>query len=278
MNRRITNTIILASLPLLMLAQPKVDEASTNKKSREEKKAEKRERINKLIRKEEEGTLIYQKQDVFGFKLATDGFGLFYEKGIMKTVENTSLYFVEFGERKSNKQEKLTSIDQNGFSLGNSVIYGKQNNFFYLKLGIGQSKLIGGKGNRNGVAISAIYGGGLSLGLLKPYYLKVIDNNREATIKYLDQPGRNDSLFLDPTKIITSAGLFKGFNEIKMKPGIHAKASLRFDYGKYNEVVSAVEAGINAEYYFGKMPIMALNTPRSFFINAFVAINFGRRK
>ena len=40
---------------------------------------------------------------------------------------------------------------------------------------VGQQYLIGGKGNKNGVAVSAIYGGGLSLGYLKPYYLNVHD-------------------------------------------------------------------------------------------------------
>ena len=42
-----------------------------------------------------------------------------------------------------------------------------------VTLQVPAQKLIGGKGNKNGVAVSAIYGGGISAGLLKPYYLQI---------------------------------------------------------------------------------------------------------
>ena len=45
---------------------------------RNQKKAEKKERINQLIKQEEEGALIYQKQSAFGIKLNTDGWGMYY--------------------------------------------------------------------------------------------------------------------------------------------------------------------------------------------------------
>lgn len=278
MNRFILHSLLLLAFPLSVLAQPKPADKPADTKSKAEKKAEKKERVNKLIKQEEIGTLIYQKQNVFGFKLATDGWGAFFEKGFMKTVEKTNLFSVEIGERKSPKEQKVASIDQNGFSFGSSFIYGKQNNFYFLKLGVGQSLLLGGKGNKNGVAVSAIYSGGLSIGLLKPYYLRVTDNQKESEIKYLDNKSRNDTLFLTPTSIVGGAGIFKGFGEMKVKPGIFVKTALRFDYGKYNEMVSAIEAGINAEYYVSKIPLMIENKQKRFFINAFVAIEFGKRK
>ena len=51
-----------------------------------------------------------------------------------------------------NKKDKQTLTDQFGFAFGNSFIYGKINNFYFLKAGFGQQLLIGGKGNQNGVA------------------------------------------------------------------------------------------------------------------------------
>ena len=247
--------------------------------SRKAKQAARKERVNKLIKQEEEGALIYQKHNIFGAKLYSDGWGGFFERGYMKTVNKATLFSLEIGERKHPKEDKNVKQDQQtGFIFGNPYVYGKQNSFYFLKLGYGQSYLIGGKGNRNGVAVSAIYGGGLSLGFLKPYYLNVRDTN--AAVRWYGDGRKSDTYFLDatPNGILGKAGFFKGFNELKFKPGVHAKAALRFDWGRYNELVSAVDAGVNAEFYFSDMPIMVYNDPKKFFLNVFVAIEFGKRK
>jgi hypothetical protein len=246
------------------------------KDERQQRKEEKKERINQLIKQEEEGALIYQKQSIFGIKLNTDGYGVFYELGKLKTPIKTNTYSIEIGERKHPKEEKLTRGNSLGFAIGNPYIYGKINNFYYAKLGIGQQRLIGGKGNKNGVAISAVYGGGLTAGLLKPYYLRIQDSQsgQAKDIKY----NNNDSVFLAANYINGSAGLGKGFNEIKFVPGAFAKGALRFDYGRYNESVTAIEVGLNVEFYSQKMPIMLLNKQKQMFFNAYAAIDLGRRK
>lgn len=266
-------TFVLSSV--VVSAQQEVKSSAAE--ARQLKKAERREKINQLIKQEEEGALIYQKQGAFGFKFNTDGWGMFYEHGKYKTITNTNLWWLELGERKDPKEEKVPTLSaSNGLLIISSYIYGKRNNFYYLKAGFGQQKLIGGKGNKNGVAVSAIYGGGISAGLLKPYYLEIQDPNTgdRRQIKY----DNNDSLFLDPTIIIGKGGLTKGFNEIKFVPGVHARAALRFDYGRYNELLSALEVGVNAEYYTQSMPIVLLNKDRKFFFNAYISIVFGKRK
>jgi hypothetical protein len=251
---------------------------SANADARQLKKAERREKINQLIKQEEEGALIFQKQGAFGFKFNTDAWSMFYEHGKYKTINKTNLWWLELGERKDRKEEKVPTLSASqGFLVISSYIYGKRNNFYYLKGGLGQQLLIGGKGNKNGVAVSAIYGGGFSAGLLKPYYIEIqnpVTNAREQ-IKY---DVTNENLFLDPTIIIGKGGLTKGFNEIQFVPGAHARAALRFDYGRYNEVLSAMEVGINAEYYSKTMPILLLNKERKFFFNAYIALVFGKRK
>ncbi len=250
---------------------------STGADARQQKKAERREKINQMIKQEEEGALIYQKQGAFGFKFNTDAWGMFYEHGKYKTITKTNLWWLEFGERKDRKEEKVPTLSASGgFLVISSYIYGKQNNFYYLKAGLGQQTLIGGKGNKNGVAVSAIYGGGFTAGLLKPYYIEIQNpsTNKREDIKYAN----NDSLFLDPTIIIGKSSFTKGFNEIKFVPGVHARAALRFDYGRYNEVLSAMEVGVNAEYYTQNMPIMLLNKEHKFFFNAYISLVFGKRK
>ena len=264
--------IIIVAFPFCLAAQ------DNKAQSKKEKKEERREKINQLIKQEEEGALIYQKQGLFGFNLNTDGWNFIYEHGKYKSIVNTNLWWMELGERKDPKQEKLTkgSISIPGLAIGNPFVYGKQNNFYYFKLGFGRQTLIGGKGNKNGVALSAIYGGGLSLGMLKPYYIQVEDPNTGniSDIKY----SNNDSIFLDPNAIIGASSFGKGFGEIKYVPGIHIRTGLRFDYGRYNEVLSAIEVGLNLEYYAEKMPMMVLNDPHHAFLNAYISIQFGKRK
>ncbi len=250
---------------------------STNAETKQLKKAERREKINQLIKQEEEGALIYQKQGAFGFKFNTDAWSMFYEHGKYKTINKTSLWWLELGERKHPKEEKVPTLSASqGFLIISSYIYGKQNNFYYLKAGLGQQTLIGGKGNKNGVAVSAIYGGGFSAGLLKPYYIEI--QNPSTGVKEEIKYNNNDNLFLDPTIILGKGSFGKGFNEIKFVPGVHARAALRFDYGRYNEVLSAMEVGVNAEYYSKTMPILLLNPEKKFFFNAYIALVFGKRK
>jgi hypothetical protein len=272
---------LMASLALFAGSFASINaQNSPGSKTKKERQAEKRERINKMIMQEEEGALIYQKQTLFGVKLYSDGWAALFEKGYMKTVNKTNLFSLEIGERKDRKEQKVSKGSNSSFLAGNPFVFGKQNNFFFAKLGVGQSYLLGGKGNRNGVAISAVYSGGVSIGLLKPYYIDISDpTTREITaIKWQGDSSTNDQNFLRPDLIEGGSGVFKGFGELKVKPGLFAKGALRFDYGRYNELISAVEAGFNAEYYASGMPIMVGNDPKKFFLNVFVALEFGKRK
>jgi len=259
----------------LMAQKKQLSEAALQ---RAQKKEERREKINQLIKQEEEGALIFNKQNAFSINLNTDGWGVKFEKGKYKSITSTNLWWLEFGERKHPKEERIPTLSSSGgFILISNYIYGKQNNFYYLNLGFGQQKLIGGKGNKNGIAVSAIYGAGLSAGLLKPYYLDV-QNQQTGERTQIKYDGTNEATFLDPNVILGRGGLFKGFGEMKFVPGAHAKLALRFDYGRYNELLSAIDVGVNASFYSQKMPILLLNPEKNFFFNAYAAFTFGRRK
>ncbi len=262
--------IAMMLAPVLAMAQEK------KVSEKQQKKAERRERVNQLIKQEEEGALIFQKQSAFAVKLNTDGYGIFYEHGKYKTITKTNLWWLELGERKHGKEEKVAKgIAGLGIVTGNPFVFGKVNNLYNFNIGIGQQRLIGGKGNKNGIAVSLMYGGGLSMALVKPYYLSVEDGSGGVKdIKYAD----DSTTFLDPNKITGASSFGKGFGEMKYIPGAHVRAALRFDYGRYNEVLSAVEVGLNATFYSKKIEQMAYNKQKDFFFNAYVAIVFGRRK
>ena len=243
----------------------------SRREAKQQKKDERRERINALSRQEEEGEIVYNKHSIFNIKLATDGYGLGYEFGKFKSARNSFLFQAELSEKKHPKEKKQAASRDNQFRV-NSVIYGKINNFYQLKLGVAQQKVIGGKGNKNGVSVSAIYGGGLTLGLLKPYLIDAVDKNNE-TIRSR-YPEIIDSAYFE----LKSAGVTKGWNEVKLKPGLYAKTAMRFDYGRLNETVSAIEIGLSAEMYSGKISQMAYNKEKSFFFSAYVSVLLGKRK
>lgn len=266
--------ITLIAISTAMFAQDTTAtiEPVSRRSAKEEKKRQRREKINTMIRQDEEGVLAYHKQNIFGIQLRSMGYGLMYEIGRMKTVRRTMTYNIELSEIKNAKEDKV-----GGFFIGNPYIYGKINNFYQLKLGIGNQYLLGEKGNRNGVAVSAVYGGGLSIGLLRPYYIQVVDpsTNDAKTIKYSTE---DSLLFAQGGNIIAGGGLGKGWGEMKIRPGAYGKAGLRFDYGRFNEVVSAIEVGVSLDFYAKKVPIMLSQKDKQLFFQGYITLQFGRRK
>lgn len=247
------------------------DSTATNKVARKEKKAEKQAKRNAIIKQEEEGLLTYNRQNIFGLQLRTTGYGLFYEHGRTKTARRTALYSIELTENKHPKEER--SVTSNGF-FSNSFIYGKINNLYSAKLGYGQQYILGQKGNKNGVAVMAVYQGGLNMGLLRPYYVTVAETGNQRDIKY---NSADSTLFLNGT-ISGSSGLGKGWSELEVVPGAFVKAALRFDFGQYNEIVKGAQIGVSLEAYSKKIEQMVYSEPRQLFFQAHLALLFGRRR
>lgn len=268
--------ILVAVILTLAMESFSQDSTSNNRELRSDRKEAKRKKISELMRQAEEGVLVYSRQSIFGIQLKTNGYGIFYELGRMKSNRKTNIYRIDIGETKDHKEEKLL---RSAF-FGNSFIFGKQNYFYPVTLGFGQQYIFGQKGNKNGVAVSGVYNGGLSLGLLRPYYIEINDPNTgdNKTIKYTNTNDANDTLFLEPSVINGGAGFGKGWSEIKVKPGVFGKVAMRFDYGRFNESVNGLEIGMSAEYYFSKIPIMVLQKDKHLFIQAYLAILFGKRK
>lgn len=239
--------------------------AQNNKSS---KNVERKEHIQQLALQEEEGIITFKKSFAFGGKLTSDGYGISFELARASSVKKSMLYQIEFGERKSSKEIK----QQDNFNQ--PFIYGKENFFYPLKLGVQQQILIGNKSNKNGVSVTANYGGGASLALLRPYYIQIVLPNGLTYVKY----NSKDSFNFLHGRLLAGPPISKGWNELTVTPGLYAKTSLRFDYGTYNELLSAIEVGVTAEYYSKRINQMALNEGKQFFFSGYFSILFGKRK
>jgi hypothetical protein len=261
-------------------------------KSKKDLLKEKKQRINALVKQEEEGVISYHQQSAFGIKLASDGYGAFFEMGKAKSVKKSLLFQIELTERKHPKEEKQSNVN----IPSSPFVFGKINYLYPLKLGVQQQFLLGNKTNRNGISVTGNIGGGVSLALLRPYNLEVndMDKGGRKFIRYessdsslYSSSGRSthiaDSLLFTNSSLlgfmqVSGGGFTKGWNQIKVTPGIYTKASLRFDYGKYNEQLSALEVGVMAEMYSKAIPMLVYTKPSQYFISVYVAILFGKRK
>ncbi len=264
--KKIFFSIIIIGLALGAAAQD-------TQKSRKEDRREKRKiRITEIVKQEEEGVITYKKQFAGGIKLTTDGYGAFLEIGRAQSVKKGLLFQLDIAERKHPKESKQENLSTFGRSV--PFIYGKTNFFYPVKLGVQQQFLLGNKSNKNGVSITANAGGGLTLGLLRPYKVAVDSAGQILYVGIKD----DSAAFLNPGRIIGGPNAGTGFNKMKINPGLYAKTALRFDYGKYNEMVNALEVGLTAEFYSKKVSQIAFQKDNQFFFSAFVAIIFGKRK
>ena len=201
------------TLLILILSVFSLNSFAQNKKKdrQEQKKAQ----INEMVRMEEEGVITHRKSTVFGLKLTTDGYGAFFEVGRASSVKKALLFQLDSSERKHPKEEKLSSL----YSQSIPFVYGKINNFYPVKLGVQQQILFGNKSNKNGVSVTGNVGGGLSLALLRPYYVQINTGNDLKYVKY-NSP---DSLDFLGGAIFGGPTLSKGWNEMTVTPGVYGK-------------------------------------------------------
>lgn len=224
----------------------------------------------------------------FGLRLNTNGWDIFMDKGHVKPTDRTTDYFynlkfwrIDFGEKKNPQEKKRSNTIANAGDAAKPFIYGKVSNFYTLKFGYGNRKLIGGKPPLNNeveprtVSVHWVYLGGITLGLEKPYYIDTyISKNNIKTINYTDS---THDAFLDQQNIAGSSGFSTGLGQTKIVPGIHGSTALHFDFAGSKQTVLAVEAGINVELYSRAIAMMANQKNVPYFVNGYVSLQIGKR-
>lgn len=221
-----------------------------------------------------------------GLRLNTNGWSIFGERGIVQTEEtkyrdlfyNVNFVYLEISEQKHPKETR-TSIS--GDPQGTRpFVFGKINNFYSVKTGVGRRKMIAGKPEGGTVSVHWVYGAALALGMLKPYYVEaVVPNTRtglfeQQTIKYSDE---TKGTFLSENYILGATGFSKGLNELKVVPGVQARTGLHFDFAQRKRAKLAVEMGVNAELYTKRIEIMANQKAVPYTFNIYASIQAGKR-
>lgn len=221
----------------------------------------------------------------FGYRLASDGWSLFVHRGFIHSEDPDQVHtnFVWFDLSEKHHPKESSTLNENyNIVYPNeekpvSYKYGKINNFYQFKFGYGNTKPLTGRLDKKSIVIHWVYAGGLSLGLLKPYYLYIFTPDGRTYAKYSEQ---NKEYFLDLNDqgtIIGGTNFTKGINGIKIQPGLTVRSALNFDYAYSRKSFLGIEIGATAELYFKEIPIMATAKNNAFFVNIYADIRFGKR-
>jgi hypothetical protein len=240
--------------------------------------------IKKIIRKPKKPNPITEEFSV-GIRFNTDGWAFVTERGFIKVDENkTNFVYAELSEKKHPKESKI--LNETFIALYPDQIkplpykYGKINNFYAFKFGVGQKRKISGKLDRKSVLIHWVYGAGISIGMLKPYYLELAspigNNENERVVGKYDDVKYKD-LFLSETNIIGGTSFTKGIGEVQLKPGLQLRTGFNFDFAPTQLSLLIVELGTSLEIYTSKIELMAKSKNVGTFVNLYADIKLGKR-
>ena len=219
--------------------------------------------------------IIYQNEFQGGFSFNTNGYSInlrrswapnaFYERGFELDVVMIR------------HQKEINSHNYNYYaSGGSSYVYGKLNSLYAIRLGVLENREIAEKIDIGSIEINYLYSGGLSIGGVKPIFLEISQvppgtGYKETKVERYD-PNKHSY-----DQIYGGTPFIKGFEEIKIYPGIYAKFALNFDYKVSTKKIGTLETGVVVDYYFKKVPIMAKVENYSYYIAFYLSVNFGKK-
>ncbi len=228
-----------------------------------------------------EESLVYEQEKMLEVRFHSNGFSLGYSVGRIETWYRTRFYYFDIGALKNPKEHSQNfKFFNTGFFNESSkpFVYGKQNRLYTIRAGLGTKRLFSEKARKKSIIVGWSYEYGFTLGILKPYYLKLrnwADVDQEITVeKYSEE---NADRFLDESSIFGGAEFRYGLDELKIRPGIHGKAGMNFSWGDNERLIKAIEVGVMLDLFLGKVPIMVLEKNNPYFLNVYITLQIGKR-
>ena len=219
-------------------------------------------------------SFLYRKEYIGNMGIHTAGIDFGFRYGKQKSYDLKRLLVVDFVTMKHSKETKtfnLNSEDAKGY------VYGKLNGFGILRLHAGRRKILYQKKRDRGVEIGYNATGGLSLGLLKPIYLEVCTASGSASDGCVKGTAKYDPDLHFRENIFGRASVTRGFSEIRVMPGLSAKAGMYFEKSIMDDNFKAVEIGGAVDFFFQKVPIMNIENNKQLFLTLYVNLLFGKK-
>jgi hypothetical protein len=204
-----------------------------------------------------------------GFSLLanSNGFGFGYSYAKWINIHRKFIYEGDINTVKHPKEKKTTFYYGDSFKR---YVYGKTNNAFNIRAGVGQQHVLYRKLDKNSIGVRYFYTGGVTTMFLKPIYYLVYDANMENYEWELFE--KNTPFWY----IIDRKPFFNAFNEIKVIPGLYFRTGFNFDFGKEDKVLNSLEFGITLDTYLNKVKIMETKNNPSFIPAVYIAYRWGK--
>lgn len=162
-------------------------------------------------------------------------------------------------------------------------IEGKENYLFALRGQYGREIKLFDRSTDEGIAVSGIFAAGPTLGIIKPYYVKIQEGNQTISVPYASL---NQGLGSQQGAPIGSGGLFQGLGDSKLTVGLNVKAAMSFELSTFRNNTTGIEIGFLAEVFPNKIVIIPNTGPsgnreegnRSFFTSGYITLFFGNKK
>lgn len=215
--------------------------------------------------------VLYRNEGAVNIFAHSRGFGLSYMRAKHITGTRKKILEIQALNMYHPKEIKVSTNTDNSKKFK----YGKLNNIFLVRAGVGYQTTLFKKADRKSVEIRTAYFLGGNITFAKPYYVLVYrqgpdGKNYQESVKY--DPDR-----LTVDSISGKGPLIDGLSGLKVYPGFYAKANLSFEYAPYSNKVKAIETGVILDYYPNALPIMAHNPKENFIITLYVGFTFGKK-
>ncbi len=210
--------------------------------------------------------------------LHTNGFYFGFNTGTIQTYRKTRINHFGIGILYHPLETRISQ--PTGFSYRNysSYKFGKVNHLINLRAGRGNILTLTEKARKKGIALGLRYEGGVTLGLLKPYYLQVREERDGVIVAREIRYGDAPEDFLNPDHILGRGSFFKGMDKIKLVPGLFGRLAFRFDPGAYDNFIRTVETGIQVDLYASKPEIMVSEKNAQYYLNFYLNLQLGSRR
>ncbi|MDX1903615.1 MAG: hypothetical protein SFU27_05600 [Thermonemataceae bacterium] len=159
--------------------------------------------------------------------------------------------------------------------LSNSqpFVRGKANYLYSFRFQFGKDAVLFRKALLEGVQVNAVFAGGLSLGLLKPYAIRY-DLSPSGSFGFVtkDVPFYNYD-FSDADKfralygvemtedrIVGRGSFLEAWEGVKVVPGLNAKIGLAFEASAFKHSITGIETGFTLEMFSEKMKVLNVNS------------------
>ncbi len=215
--------------------------------------------------------VLLKKEMTVGLTAHILGMGANFRIGSNKTFFNSRIIEIDVVSMKHPKQIRVINPY---YYNARSYVYGKLNHVYMLRAGYGHKRLLNRKPYWGGIELRALYMGGATIAFAKPVYLIFWDETYTYKKEEKYDP---DNYYHSSEYIYGRAPFTDGLGEIKIFPGVFAKAGLNFEFGKLNSKIRALEVGGVFEYYPKAIPIMAFNPAQNFFMTFYLNFSLGKR-